>query len=351
MTRVPLERYLKNVATGLPETQCEDIVRELREDIQSEMEDKERALGRALSDTEQMMVLKSRGNPFVLAAHYRQDDRSVAFGRRLIGPVLFPFYAKVLSFNLGLTAVVIGTIFLVLGLSGQKLSVSSIFSTCLLQLLIQFAIVTFIFTLVEKQFAKNPDNWDLSGKCGRLRFDLNADKLSTDSLPTERKISRLESVSIIIACTVALIWLAGVKNYPSLILGPAAAFLKLAPIWYQVFLPIGLLTMAEIVRAAVNLVRPDWVLFRQVYGLFVNAGGLMVVYSLIRAGVWVMTEQEQQYAPGAVIVNQLIYYALLVTGAISGVMLVVRLMRVIRGAKSKTGTAGKAGRQVIPSAR
>jgi len=52
-----------------------------------------------------------------------------------------------------------------------------------------------------------------------------------------------------------------------------------------------------------------------------------------------------------VIVNQLIYYALLVTGAISGVMLVVRLMRVIRGAKSKTGTAGKAGRQVIPSAR
>jgi len=159
MTRVPLERYLKNVATGLPETQCEDIVRELREDIQSEMEDKERALGRALSDTEQMMVLKSRGNPFVLAAHYRQDDRSVAFGRRLIGPVLFPFYAKVLSFNLGLTAVVIGTIFLVLGLSGQKLSVSSIFSTCLLQLLIQFAIVTFIFTLVDGDASKNVDRW------------------------------------------------------------------------------------------------------------------------------------------------------------------------------------------------
>src|SRR5215471_8678811 len=112
MTRDPLERYLRNVATGLPETQCEDIVRELREDIQSEMEDKERKLGRALSDAEQMTVLKARGNPFVLAAHYRQDDRSVAFGRRLIGPVLF--------------------------LSGQKLSVCSIFSTCLLQLLIQF---------------------------------------------------------------------------------------------------------------------------------------------------------------------------------------------------------------------
>jgi hypothetical protein len=351
MTREPLERYLKNVAKGLPGTQREDILQELREDIQSEMEDKERELGRALSDAEQMTVIKKRGNPLVLAARYRQDQRSVAFGRRLIGPVLFPFYVKVLSFNLGLTAVVIGTIFLVLGLSGQKLSVGSIFSTCLLQLLVQFAIVTSIFTLVEKQFAKNPDKWDLSGKCAGLRFDLNADKLSTESVPTERRISRLESVSIIIACTVALIWLAGVKNYPSLILGPAAAFLKLTPIWYQVFFPIGLLTTAEIVRAAVNLVRPDWVLFRQVYGLFVHAGGLMVVYYLIRAGVWVMTEQGEQHAQGAVIVNQLIYYALLATGAFSGAMLVVRLIRVIRGAGGRTGGTGKARRQVMPTAR
>ena len=159
MAQELLDRYLKNVAKALPEAQREDILQELREDIRSEVEDKERELGRALSEAEQMAVLKQRGNPFALAARYRQDDRSVAFGKRLIGPVLFPFYVKVLSFNLGLTAVVLGTIFLVLGLSGQKLSVSSIFSTCLLQLLIQFAIVTFIFTLVDGDASKNVDRW------------------------------------------------------------------------------------------------------------------------------------------------------------------------------------------------
>jgi hypothetical protein len=38
-------------------------------------------------------------------------------------------------------------------------------------------------------------------------------------------------VSIIIASTVALVWMTGVQTYPFLILDPAAAFLKLAPIW------------------------------------------------------------------------------------------------------------------------
>ena len=348
MAQELLDRYLKNVAKALPEAQREDILQELREDIRSEVEDKERELGRALSEAEQMAVLKQRGNPFALAARYRQDDRSVAFGKRLIGPVLFPFYVKVLSFNLGLTAVVLGTIFLVLGLSGENVSSGSMLSTSLLQLLIQFGIVTFIFTLVERQSAKNPHKWDLSGTGGGLRFK----KIDMSVDPTPRpRISRLESVSIIIACTVALIWLTGVRSYPFLILGPAAAFLKLAPIWYHVYVPIVLLTVAEIARATINLVKPDWVLFRQVYGLFVHAGGLLLVYYLIRAGVWVAAEQAGDYARGVSITNQLIYYGLLVTGALSGAMLLVRLMRVIRGAKGGAGGVGGAGRQVMPSAR
>ncbi|HKF24835.1 MAG TPA: hypothetical protein VKB24_02625, partial [Candidatus Acidoferrum sp.] len=290
MARDLLERYLKNVAKGLPEAQCEDIVRELREDVESEMEDKARKLGRPLGEAEQMAVLKERGNPFALAARYREDDRSVAFGKRLIGPVLFPFYVKVLSFNLGLTAVVIGAIFLVLGLSGQKISGSSIFSTCLWQLLLQFAIVTIIFTLVERQFTKNPDRWELHGAGGGLRFDLNFDKLGAYPAPVEKRVSRLESISIIVACAVALVWLAGVKIYPFLILGPASAFLKLAPVWYQVFSPVALLIVAEIVRATVNLVKPKWVQFRNICELFVHAGGLLVAYLLIRAGTWVVAE-------------------------------------------------------------
>jgi hypothetical protein len=329
-----LERYLKTVAKGLPEAQREDILRELSEDIQSEIEEKERQAGRPLTDAEELALLKQRGNPLLLAARYRQDHRTLTLGKQLIGPVLFPFYLKVLTFNLGLTFAVIAAIFVVLELSGQRMSVGDIFSTCLLQLFIQLSVVTLIFTLVERHLTKNPDKWDLSGTGGGLRFDLKLEKKIGVETEPKGRISQMESVSIVIASTIALAWLTGIRTYPFLILGPAAAFLKLAPIWDHVYFPIVMLTVAEIVRAVINLVRPDWVLFRQVYGIFVHAGGLLVVYYLIRGGIWVIAEQAGEYGRAVEVINQVIYYTLMVAAAISGVMLGVRVMRLIRRRKS-----------------
>jgi len=324
-----LERYLKNVAKGLPETQNEDIVRELREDIQSEMEDRERELGRALTEDEQMAMLRQRGNPWVLAARYRQDGRSVAFGKELIGPVLFPFYLKVLSFNLGLTSVVVGVIFAALALSGHGVRAGDMFSTFLLQLFIQLSVVTLIFTLIERHLAEHPDRWNLGGTCGTLRLDTKVAENMPVPFEGKRKIARLESVSIIIASAVALVWMTGVRTYPFLILGPAASFLKLAPVWYQAYFPIVLLTVAEIVRAVINLVEPDWVLFRHVYGLFVHAGGLLVVYYLIRGGVWLIPESGGPTSALQVL-NQVIYGVLIVTAATSGTTLAVRSVKLVR---------------------
>lgn len=338
-----VDRYLKAVAKALPEGQRDDIIRELSEDIRSEMEDKRSALGRELTEAEQQALLKQRGNPLLLAARYHQDDRSVAFGRQLIGPVLFPFYIKVLSFNLGLTFVVIGTIFLALGVSGQHVGFDNVLSTCLLQLFIQLGVVTLIFSLIDRHLTKNPDRWNLSGKCGGVQLDIGTGR--NVSLPIERsqQISRFESVSIIIASAVALVWITEVQNYPFLILGPAAAFLKLAPIWYQVYFPIVLLTVAEIVRAAINLVRPDWTLFRGVYNLFVHCGGLAVVYFLIRAGSWVTAADSGAggaggYEHAAQIVNRWIYYWLLVTAIFSAVMFIFKVARLLRQQRRAAGS-------------
>src|SRR5215831_21383931 len=313
-----VDRYLKAVAKALPEAQREDIIRELSEDIRSEMEDKQSELGRPLTEAEQQALLKQRGNPLLLAARYHQDNRRVAFGRELIGPVLYPFYIRVLSFNLGLTFVVIGTIFLALSLSGQHIGFNDILSSSLLQLFIQLGVVTLIFSLIEKSLTKHPDRWDLSGTCGSVRLGVKIEKNISKPPDRSKWISRFESVSIIVACTIALIWVTGVQSYPFLILGPAAAFLRLAPIWQQVYFPIVFLTVLEIVRAAINLVRPDWTLFRAVYTVCVHCGGLAVVYFLIRAGGWVTAADSLAAGPGAYahaahIVNQWIYYGLLVT--------------------------------------
>src|SRR5215472_12618199 len=338
-----VDRYLKAVENALPAAQREDILSELSEDIQSEMEDKQNELGRALTEEEQQALLKQRGNPLLLAARYRQDHRLLAIGRQLIGPVLFPFYVKVLSFNLGLTFAIIAAIFIALAVSGQKIGFHDIVSTCLLQLFIQLGIVTLIFSLVEKHLSKHPDRWDLGGFRGGLRIGLKVQKNIGVQIPVGTpNVSRFESVSIIVASGVALAWITEVQRYPFLILGPAAAFLKLAPIWYQVYFPIVLLTVAEIVRATINLVRPDWTLFRAVYSVFVHCGGLAVVYFLIKASSWVMAVDSAvgEYARTVGIVNQIIYYALLITGIFSTVMLVVRVTRLIRGPRSHARATG-----------
>ena len=53
------------------------------------MEDTEAEFGRPLAEAEQQAILKRRGNPVLLAARYRQDRRSVAFGPQLNRPGSF----------------------------------------------------------------------------------------------------------------------------------------------------------------------------------------------------------------------------------------------------------------------
>ncbi|HEX2664095.1 MAG TPA: hypothetical protein VHM93_14775 [Candidatus Acidoferrum sp.] len=331
-----VDRYLKAVENALPAAQRQDILSELSEDIHSEMEDKQSELGRALTEEEQQALLRQRGNPLLLAARYRQDHRSLAIGRQLIGPVLFPFYVKVLSFNLGITFAIIAAIFIALGVSGQKIGFHDIVSTCLLQLFIQLGIVTLIFSLVERHCSRHPDRWDLSGFRGGLRMGVKVAKNIDVQIPLGTPhVSRFESVSIIVASGVALAWITEVQRYPFLILGPAAAFLKLAPIWYRMYFPIVLLTVAEIVRAIINLVRPDWTRFRAVFSLILHSGGLVVVYFLIKAGSWVTgagsaVNRSADYAQAVAIVNQCFYYLLIGAAVVSSVTIVVRAAALVR---------------------
>jgi hypothetical protein len=335
-----VDSYVRAVAKALPQEQREDISRELSEDIRSEMEDRERELGRELTSAEQETLLKGRGNPLVLAARYRQDQRSLSLGRELIGPVLFPFYVKVLSFNLGLTFAVIATIFVGLMWSGQKIVFNEVVSTGLLQLFIQLTVVTLIFSLVQQHLKKHPDRWRLKGMRGGLALDLNIERDIELGMAGEKKgwgpeISRFESFSVIVASTVAVLWWTGVQSYPFLILGPGALFLQLAPIWHQVYFPILLLTVLEIVRALINLARPDWILFRVIYRLLMHAGGFAVVYFLFRAGTWVVASNGGANLPGGYrgtvdIVNQVFYWVLLFAVVFSAASLAFRIVDFIR---------------------
>ena len=77
-----LDRYLQAVRFWLPKTQQDDIIAELSEDLQSQIDDKEREFGHSLSSDQVSAILKRCGSPILVASRYRNQTY-------LIGPVLF----------------------------------------------------------------------------------------------------------------------------------------------------------------------------------------------------------------------------------------------------------------------
>jgi hypothetical protein len=316
-----VDRYLKTVRTYLPAAQKDDILRELLENIRSQIEDKEAELGRSLNEAEIEALLKAHGHPLIVAGRYRQDERSLSFGKQLIGPVLFPFYAKVLAFNLGITSVVIVFLFTLLLASGQPVGrIAGLPGVLLFQLAIQFAIITVIFVGVDRQLAKHPDRWDPQ-KSSRAFYPHVADETGT------QRVSRMDSVSRLIGLAVSIVWLRAVQQHPFLILGPAAAFLKLAPVWHHLYVPVVLLAFAGMAQAGINLIRPDWILVRTVTRIGMGVAAVAIWCFLLKAGYWIAPGNaggEIVSARTLEIINRSFFYGLLVAVVIS----VAQLLRV-----------------------
>jgi hypothetical protein len=299
-----VDRYLKSVKTCLPATQADDIIKELSENIYAQIEDKESGLQRSLTEAEVEAILKQHGHPLLVASRYRQEQRNVSFGRQIIGPALFPFYIRVLKFNLGLTSVVVLVIFAALFAGGQP--IGNFPQVFLYQLLIQFAIVTVIFWLMDQHFTRFPDRWDPRKPYGVHHPALTA----REDGP---RIPRVKSISEFIALFIALFWLRAVQHSQFLIFGPAATFLHLSPGWNQLYLPINALILLGMINAGITLIRPDWVRFHWLMSILGGVGNLIVAYFLITRGNPVVmaslgkTPDAQRVAQ---IVNQAIYYCI-----------------------------------------
>lgn len=321
-----IERYLKTLRSGLPDDQKEDIVRELSENIYSEIEEKEAQLGRPVTQEEVKELLKRHGNPLVVASRYRQDQRSLSFGKQWIGPTLFPYYTKVLSFNLGLTAVIILVIFAGILAGGKMVGISSGFSILFWNLLIQFAVITAIFVAMEQYSAKYPDRWDV-GKGTPLQLR------GMEERPEATRISRSSSFSQIVGLGVSIVWLRAIQTHPFLIFGPAAAFMRLAPVWFQVYPAVVFIYLVLMVQAAVNFARPDWVRLPQMARAITSMMWLVLYCFLFRAGIWVVATSNASpgYQRGIAIANQVIFYCLIGAVVITVAMLVNALRRVFGG--------------------
>ena len=313
----PVESYLNNLAKLLPAGQRDDILRELSEDIHSEIEDKESELGHKLSEAEQLEILKRRGTPLQVAAGYTQNKGTFAFGPQLIGPVLFPFYVRVLLFNIGLTLLVLGSAFAVLSLSGQQIHTKEFLTNVLFQIFVQLFAVTVIFILVERHL----DSHSYGYKPAKVQADLEARIREDAAKPRKQEVSRFDSIAVLVASSVALLWIQSLWVKPFLVFGPAASLITFAPIWHVVYFPVVFLMLLTIVRACINIAQPNWVRFRDSVAVFLDIGGLITLYILLSAHTWVVPVASLGANSGAQhlvsIINQWMPYSLWIAAAIT----------------------------------
>src|SRR5271165_3173690 len=65
-----IDRYLQAVKFWLPKAQQQDILAELSEDLHSQIEEREAALGHPLDEADLAAVLKRRGSPMRVASGF-----------------------------------------------------------------------------------------------------------------------------------------------------------------------------------------------------------------------------------------------------------------------------------------
>ena len=256
-----VERYLQAVRFWLPKTDRQgDLIAELGEDLRSQMEEKEAELGRPLSQEETAEILKRCGAPMVVA--FQMGPK-----QHLIGPALFPVYWFVMKLvllwiQLPLFIFIVGPINVAHSGAwgtGIAATIGDLWSA----MFIAAGVITLVFAILERTHAVT------AATC-------KWDPLKLPPVPVQvRKPSRIEVLFQLAFAIFGFVWLLLIPQYPILILGPAAAFLKAAPGMHVFYVPILLLTVVGIFRPAITLARPQWAWFPPVAEL------LQAVLSLI----------------------------------------------------------------------
>ncbi len=151
-----VERYLGVVRFWLPRSgDRDDILRELRDEIGSQLDERRSSLGREPAESEVADLLRQFGHPFAVAGRFLPDAS-------LIGSAMFPVYAQVVRVLLwvlgsGAAAAAIAVL-LVPGHSVGK--AADIVLRMLMLAIFAFGLVTLLFAALDRYGGPLAYRWD-----------------------------------------------------------------------------------------------------------------------------------------------------------------------------------------------
>jgi hypothetical protein len=270
-----LDRYLQAVKFWLPSAHRQDIIAELSEDLRSQVEDQEAALGRPLTGAEIEAILRHVGRPVLVASRYLPQ-------RHLIGPVWFPIYAFVLKIVVACSLV--PWILVWVGLmmfdpayraghtgAGWLDALGAAWGGFWLAATIAIGVVTIVFAVLERAQATSGllENWD-PRKLPAVRDTRRIPRLS----------STLDLVANVVFCSW---WIVAMRS--SLVLDRPDVRMALAPAWNLFFVGFLILALVNIVAAGVNLLRPYWTRGRAAVRLVTDVAGSALFVALCRSNI------------------------------------------------------------------
>jgi len=318
-----LDRYLQAVKKHLPWQGQDDIMAELRVNLESQLEDKQSALGRPLTTGEAEDWLKEVGPPLQVAARYQPQQF-------LIGPSVFPTYYFVLRTAFLWTAIVYSIVSAVQIFASGTPSITAVLEAILrvpvillntaLWVTLTFAAIEFAFTHYPGLFPAmpgSPANWSPS----------TLPPLEKGPVFGTTPRSYAHAAAEVVFGCLLLSWLLLIPQHPSFLLGPGAAYLQASPfqlayIWVLFFWTIIGLNLLQLVWRCVDLWQGTWQSPSPVRPIAFKIFGIVPLLLLlsVRDHVWVFLKHpaldQDRYGEVVDQINQGIYRVLLLICAI-----------------------------------
>jgi hypothetical protein len=297
-----LDRYLQAVKKYLPARRQDDIIAELRANMESQIEDKESELGRPLTQGEMEDLLRKMGSPVIVASRYQPQQY-------LIGPTIFPMYLYVLRV-VTLWALIIYSIIVVAVIPFTSPSAASVADSLMRipSVLITLAAwVTLVFAAFEFISSRYP------GKCTPISGF--TESWQPSSLPPLEKVdlsgrkprSFTQAVAEVVIGFLLIAWLLLIPNHPFLLMGPGAVILRvspyqLAPVWWMFYWWIIGLNALQLAWKTIDLARGQWQQPEPIRQIIFKAVGVIPLAILlsVRDHVYVVLKNPtaDQLGPG-----------------------------------------------------
>lgn len=240
------ERYLQAIARYLPSRRRDDILAELRANLESQLEDREEELGRPLTEGEMIDWLKQLGSPMHVAMRYQPQQY-------LIGPAVFPMYWHVLRLALPWAAVIF-TVVSGLLIATQAHGAPSIGEAIarLPGVLINVAAwITAVFVGLEWSATHYPQVLLPISAWSRDWSPTGLPPLEKPQPHGYKPKPYAQAVAEVVFGFLFLVWLTVIPHNPWLLMGPGAAILHaspfhLAPIWWDFYRVVVVLNFVQV---------------------------------------------------------------------------------------------------------